>query len=345
VDPADQLQFGENAVRIGGISAADVAAAATMAVHPPKDSQAAPNAWFLIRQDRWRDAVLAAQFATDPIDAGLLLTDREFLPTPTVDALDRVPVGAFPKAKGLETILLSKAGPDVLIGLVDRELKSTLIDAPSPFALGSKLVPFHGGGAGRFSPTIVVASADERDYALPAAAWAAYSGDALVLTGRDDIPAASRAVIAQREKLTLERPHIYVVGPESVISESVVQDLSAYGEVKRVAGDSAVETAVELARYRDPETQFGWGFKKGPLNVSLVNAGDWGNAVGAFTFAAAGPQAPLLLTDSADRVPEPVLEYVRELRGSKPGSGFVFGGRDSISSAALEQLDEALGAE
>jgi hypothetical protein len=150
-------------------------------------------------------------------------------------------------------------------------------------------------------------------------------------------------MIAQREQLTLERPAMYVIGPERVISESVVDDLSAYGEVKRVAGDTAVETAVALARYRDPKTQFGWGYDRAPANVSLVNATDWGNAIGAFTFAATGPQAPLLLTDSADRLPEPVLRYLRDIRGSRPSQGFVFGDRESIGSNAFRQLDMALG--
>jgi hypothetical protein len=342
VDPADQLEFGENAVRIGGISGADVAAGAALAVYPPHGEEP-PSSWFFVRADRWTDAVLAAQFATRPIDGGLLVTNKEYLPTATVDVLNRVRVDGFPKGKGLKAIGMSKVGPDVLIGLKDRKLVTTLMQEKTPFEQAKKLVPFHGGGAGRYSPTIVVASGDQRDYALPAAAWAAYSGDALVLVTRDKLPAATRAIVAQREKVTLERPHIYVIGPESVISDAVARELATYGDVKRVGRGSAIETAVELARYRDPETQFGWGFKRGPANVSLVNAGDWRNAVGAFTFAATGPQAPLLLTDSSEQLPAPVLDYVRSLRTTGTGQGFVFGDRNSVGSAAFAQLDEALG--
>jgi hypothetical protein len=342
VDPRAQLQFGANTVRVGGISPADVAAGALLAAYPEGGDQ--PKAWFLVRRDRWTDAVLAAQFATSPIDAAVLPIEKEYVPTATVDSLDRLRVTGYPRAKGLEVVVMGKAGVDVYLGLKERRLKATQLDEATPFALGEKLVPFHGGGAGRYSPTIVVASAEERDYALPAAAWSAYSGDALALVRHDEIPAATRRLIAQREQLTLERPALYVIGPESVISDSVVEELSAYGDVKRVAGDSAVETAVALARYRDPETQFVWGFERAPLNVSLVNTGDWANAIGAFTFAASGPQAPLLLTDSSERLPEPVLEYLRDARGARAGQGFVFGDRRSISTAAFRQLDEALGA-
>jgi hypothetical protein len=341
VDPQDYLEWGENAARIGGIGAADVAAAATMAVYPP-DGGERPSSWFLVRDDRWTDAVIAAQFATKPINAGLGVIDKEYVPTPTVDTLARVTVTSYPKGKGLEAAVIGKAGTDVFVELKDRRLKMTQLKEPTPFDLAEAVVPFHGGGARKFSSSIVVASADDSSYALPAAAWSAYSGDTLVLTRRDEVPAATRRVIAQREKLRLERPTIYVIGPEDVISESVVEELSAYGEVKRVAGDSAVETSIALARYRDPDTLFGWGLEHAPASFSLVNEEEWGDAVGAFTFAAKGPQAPLLLTDSADRLPKPVEDYLDDLSGSQPSHGFVFGDAESITSAQFTQFDKAL---
>ena len=342
VDPQDYLEWGENAARIGGISAADVAAGATMAVYPP-DGGERPSSWFLVRDDRWTDAVIAAQFTTKPINAGLGVIKKDYVPTPTVDTLARVTVTGYPKGKGLEAAVLGKAGTDVFVALKDRRLKMTQLEQPTPFDLAEKVVPFHGGAARRYSPSIVVASADERSSALPAAAWSAFSGDALVLAERDSLPDATRRVVAQREKLTLERPAIYVIGPESVISESVVTELSAYGEVKRVAGESAVETAIALARYRDSETLFGWGLKRAPANFSLVNEDDWGDAIGAFTFAAQGPQAPLLLTDSADQLPAPLERYLDDVSGSQPSHGFVFGDAESIGSEEFQQFDKALG--
>lgn len=341
VDPRSQLEWGERAARIGGISAADVAAGAAMAAYPP-DGGERPSSWFLVRDDRWTDAVIAAQFATKPINAGLGVIDKDHLPTATVDLLRRVTASGYPKGKGLKAAVLGKAGTDVFLGLKERKLKATQLKARTPFALAEKLVPFHGGGARKYSTSIVIASAEERSYALPAAAWSAYSGDTLVLVEGDAVPAAARSVIAQREKLTLVRPTMYVIGPEDVISDAVVEELAAYGEVKRVAGDSAVETAIELARYRDPETLFGWGLRRAPANVSLVNEKEWGDAIGAFTFAAKGPQAPLLLTDSSERLPAPLVRYLEELRGSPPSRGFVFGDRQSIGSAAFRQFDEAL---
>jgi len=342
-DAGEQLEFGRNVARIGGISPSDVAGAAVLAAYPPGGDT--PTSWFLLPQHRWHEAVLAAQFATDPVDAALLPINKEYIPPAAIDLLSRIEARGYPRAKGLEAVVLGKAGTDVFVDLTDRRLKATQLKAASPTDLSETLVPFHGGGAGKYSSNIVVASADERDYALPAAAWSAYSGDTLVFVTKDGVPPATARILAQREKLRLEKPTMYLIGPERVISASVAGQLAAYGSVKRVAGESAAATSVALARYHDPQTLFGWNMKRGPANVSLVNPKQWGNAIGAWTFAAAGPQAPLLLTESPQFLPPPVARYVEALgRAGEPSQGFVFGDRKSISSRALQQLDAALGA-
>ena len=100
--------------------------------------------------------------------------------------------------------------------------------------------------------------------------------------------------------------------------------------------------ALALARYRDRATGFGWNLARGPASLSFVNTRNWGNSFGAFNFAAGGPQAALLLTRAAS-VPPEVFDYMQELRSGPANQGFVFGGKHSISSAALRQLDRVLG--
>ena len=58
---------------------------------------------------------------------------------------------------------------------------------------------------------MLVASSDRPDFAMPAAAWAAKSGDPVLWTGRDELPADTRAAIAAHKK-----PRIYVLGPPDV---------------------------------------------------------------------------------------------------------------------------------
>ena len=52
---------------------------------------------------------------------------------------------------------------------------------------------------------------------MPAAGWAAKSGDPVLWTGRDALPPETKQAIEAHRK-----PKIYVLGPEDVISEAVV---------------------------------------------------------------------------------------------------------------------------
>jgi hypothetical protein len=256
--------------------------------------------------------------------------------------LARITPTGFPKGKGLEALLLDKVGQDVLIDLQDRELKFALINAKQPSKLANDAVPFRGGWAEKYSPEIVVASADRVDYALPAAAWSAYTGDSLAYVSRRGVPKSTIEMLTLRKGVTLQTPNIYVIGPPSVIPDAVVSQLAAYGNVTRIAGANPTETSIALARFRDAGTGFGWGMKKGPVNVSIVNSRHWANAIGAFAYAARGPKAPLIVIPDGKKLPIEVIRYLRDMRSGDPSHGFVFGDQKSISSEVLQQLDAVL---
>jgi hypothetical protein len=340
---ATQPTIGRNVVRLPGISATDLSSAAVLAAYDPRSGAKPPEGWVLVSQDDWRQTVVASQFAARPVSAGVLAIDREFIPTAAGDLLARIRPTGFPQSSGLEVVVLDHVGNDVYVDLQDLGLKPTVLTG-APDELAAKLVPFRGGWARAYSDAIVVVSSEARDYALPAAAWSAYSGDTVAFVHRDSVPRATREVLAQRQKLRLRRPAIYVIGPEDVVSEKVAAQLARYGPVHRIAGADAVETSVALARYHDPSTGFGWGMRRGPASVSLVNREHWSDAIAAMTLAATGPQAPLLLTDSADSLPAPVENYLHQLRGRKPSQAYVMGGTSSIGEPVMSALDRLLDA-
>jgi hypothetical protein len=310
----------------------------------PAERGARPGGLVLVEKGAWRELVLAAQFAGDPVNAAVLPIERDYLPMAAADLVHRLKPTGFRKAKGLEALILGPAGEDVLVDLQDAELKmSQLKGMPAP-KLAAELVPYRSGFAGRHTSSILIVSArdQDRDYALPAAAWSAFSGDTIAFVDGDEVPQATRDLLVQREKLRLEKPTMYVIGPESVVSRKVVAELDRYGTVKRVAGSDAAETAVAVARYRDKSTGFGWGQYRGPGSVALVNPRDWANGVGAWSFAAHGPRAPLLLTGADGRLPASVRSYLRELRGAEASQGFAFGSEKSLATPVLAELDALL---
>lgn len=344
-DPAAP-EFGDNVVRIPGLSPEDVAAAATLAVDPP-DEGSPPSGWVIYPKADWRAAVVAAQFAAAPVDAGVLPTERKFFPTPIADVLDRLSPDGFPNGKGLESILLGNAGRQLIVDLQDRQLRLSEFGAPSAAALAAKLAPYRGGYAGSYSDTVLVVSAADaaRDYGLVAAAWSAFSGDTIAFVDADRVPAATRRLLSQREELRTRQPTIYVLGPESVISDGTVAELGAFGAVKRIPGETPAEAAVELARSQDPDTGFGFGIVDGPASFTLVNTEqDWKNAFAGIVLAGAGPLAPILPLDSPDRLPPVVRDYLRGLKGSEPNQAFALGDRKGVSSDLVAELDRLLAA-
>jgi hypothetical protein len=80
-----------------------------------------------------------------------------------------------------------------------------------------------------------------------------------------------------------------------------------------------------------------------PASLSLVNPRDWANGVGALTFAARGPRAPLLLTDEKGELPRAVRSYLGELRAREPSQLFAFGDEASLAAPLLAELDALLG--
>lgn len=337
--PPPGAQFGRSVVRVPGRSPADVAGAAVLAAYPAERGER-PGGLVLTADDDWRRLVVGASLAAAPVNAAVLPIKRDYLPTATVDLLARVKPTGFRRAHGLQALVLGRAGSDVFTDLSDAGLKLSQMKARNPAQLAADTVPYRAGFAGKTTSSILVVSQAERDYALPAAAWSAFSGDTVAFAGRGTVPAATRKILHQRVKLRLEKPTIYVLGPASVIGPRAMQALRRYGTVKRIGGRTPAEASVALARYRDPKTGFGWGLRHAPASVSLVSQQAWGDVAGALTFAARGPRAPVLLLERRDALPRPVGRY---LRGLGRAQVFAFGDDRAIATPLLTQVDGIVG--
>lgn len=344
-DPAAP-EFGDHVVRVPGLSPEDVAAAALIAVYPP-DGDDSPTGWVIFPKGEWPLGLVAAQFAGEPVYGGVLPSEPDFLPTPIFDVLDRIEPQGFPQGSGLQTILLGRPGDDIVVDVQEQKLDLTELDAPSPAGLAAELAPYRGGYAEGYSDNVLVVSSEEeaRDYGLIASAWSAFSGDTIAFVDSEGVPEATAGLLVQREKLRTRQPTIYVLGPESLIPDSTLGELGAYGEVKRLPGETPAEAAVELARYQDETTGFGFGITEGPASFSLVNTEqDWQNAYAGFIFAGAGPRAPILPIGSPDELPAPVRDYLTKLKGGEPNQAYVLGDPKGISSSLVADLDELLAA-
>ena len=68
---------------------------------------------------------------------------------------------------------------------------------------------------------ILIASSDDPEFAMPAAAWAARSGDPVLFAQADSVPSPTIKAIER-----LEDVPVFVLGPEDVISNGAVKEIS-----------------------------------------------------------------------------------------------------------------------
>lgn len=326
----------KNTTRIGGADPVADAAAAARAVFPSVSPETRPAAVALVDGGDWRTALAASVLMAEPVGAPMLLTDGTRLPRATEAALEALaPTGSEP-AGGAQV---------VRVGDVPRPagLESTDLVGPDPYALARAIDAFHASARGTASDDVLIVSADEPAYAMPAAAWAAKSGDPILFANRDTLPEPTRAALA-----THRRPRIYVLGPSDVISPKVTIELRKLGTVTRLGGQDPQANAVEFARYTDQN--FGWGVVDPGHGLVFADPRRPADAAAAAPLSASGKWGPLLLTGDDGELPEVVADYLLDIQ---PGyrrdptrgvynHGWIIGDDEAISVAAQARIDTLL---
>jgi hypothetical protein len=324
-----------NTVRVGGGDPVADLAGTAAAVFPSTTATDRPHAVALVDKDDWQGAVAGSVLNAQPLGAPLLASDGTKLPAATSDVIGRLKPSGADLARDVQVIRIGTKPP------APSGLKSGKIAAADPYATAAAIDRFFTAIRGKPSPHLIVASGEQAPYAMPAAAWAARSGDSVLYTKKDAVPRATMQAIAAHDK-----PDIYVLGPENVISSSVEKKLKQVGTVRRVDGPTPVANAVALARYS--RRGFGWGVTVPGYNFSLASTGRPLDAAAAATLATNGVFAPMLLTDTADRLPTDVSGYLLDVQPGyqdDPSSGvynrvWVLGDTKTISLDAQGRLDQ-----
>jgi hypothetical protein len=323
----------KNTTRVAGEDAVEDAAAVASAVYPGFDAQQRPQAVTLVDKHDWRAAIAAAVLMAPPIRAPILLTDGADLPDATDHALDRLRPSGTPLAGRAQAFEIGDARAG--------GLRRISVPSKDPFELASAVEALAFRLTGQRPSDVVVTSAADSRYAMPAAAWAAKSGDPVLFTNKDNLPAATRKAIARRDE-----PAIYVLGPRSVIGDGVLRRLKSLGRVRRIAGRDPVENAIAFARFADGD--FGWGVRDPGHGLSIANVERPLDAAAAAALAASGSYAPLVVTDSADALPPSLRGYLLDIQPgyqTDPVRGvynhaWLLGDESAIGGAVQGKIDE-----
>jgi ell wall binding domain 2 (CWB2) len=326
----------KNTTRVGGADPVADAAGAARAVFPATSASTRPGAVVVADGRDWRIGVAAAVLAGTTVRAPILLSNGSDLPAASRDAL------AALKPRGSKAV----GGAQVIrVGDVARPpgLRIADVRGAEPFAIARAVDAFSAAAAGKESRSVVIASADDPGYAMPAAAWAAKSGDPVLFVRRNAIPAATRAALAAHR-----RPHIYVLGPPETISEAVVSQLGRLGTATRVGSGDPVRSSIDFARYVDGS--FGWGVIDPGHGLVFARADRPLDAAAAAPLSASGTYGPLILLSNADQLDAPVNDYLLDIQ---PGyskdpvrgvynHGWIVGDDTAISTGVQSRIDELL---
>lgn len=291
-----------NTTRVGGEDPATTAAGVALAVFPSAKVAQRPSAVTLVDEDDWRGAVAAAVLMSAPVRAPLLVTSGGDLPDPTSQALATLDPQGNPATDRAQAFAIgSAATPD--------DLRATTVKG-SGAGLAVAVAELRDELFGAKPAHIVLAPASDSAFAMPAAAWAARSGDPVLFSGRGALPATS-AHYLQREKGV----PVFVLGPSTAISSDVVREIAKAGHpVRRVSGEDPVENAIALARYASGD--FGWNVNDPGHGFVVARSDEPLLGAIAAPLSASGTWGPLLLTDDADTLPVPLREYFLDI---KPG--------------------------
>ena len=288
-----------NTVRVGGSDAASDAAGVAGALYPATGDSDRPTAVVLVDQDDWVSAIAASVLVGRPIGAPILLSDGADLPAVSQDVLDHLKPKGSDLSKDAQVI---RIGPDVAR---PSGYKTALIEGDDPFQRAAAIDRFYSAARGKPSNDVVLYSADSPDYAMPAAAWAARSGDSVLPVKRNRIPAPVAKALAEHSK-----PNVFVLGPDNVISQKVFDQLKKRKlarAVQRIEGPNPVENAIAFTRYEKGD--FGWGVVVPGYNFTIASTGRPADAAAAASLATRGVFAPLLLSDDAAKMPPKLEEY------------------------------------
>jgi hypothetical protein len=341
----------KNTTRVAGGDPIADAAGVALAVYPSSSSNTHPAVVTIAPTDDWEAALAASVLMAPPIHAPILLSGSSSLPTATADALNILTPGGSGTVGGAQVIRIGDVAKPP-------GLRAASVSAKDPYALAAAIDRFVSAAHGQPSSDVVIASADDPRYAMPAAGWAAESGDPILFVNRSAVPEPTRQAL-----LSHKRPHMYVLGPAGLVPGKVLSQLQKYGDVKRISAADPISSSVAFAIYRDPPCpfgqpcahvpgSFGWAMRSPGHGYVLINAGRTLDAAAAAPLSGSGSFGPVLLVDKPSTLPTPVLNFFLDY--ATPGytaegptaavynHGWVIGDQNAISVSTQAEVDNLL---
>ncbi len=304
-----------------------------------------PSSVVLTDVSNWQIAAASADLIHHPNNGPILYINKEGVPTETLNELKRLEPKGAEGNNGIQVVLVGPIASNVEEQLDSLNLKVDRIEGKEPAAVAQAIDSYYEKAAGALPQSVIIGSMDEPEYTLPAVNWIAHMPEPLLYVTKNEIPKPTMNALQQRNG----KASIYVLGPESVISAKVENELRTYGSVTRISGNDPYENAIAFAQFKDSTNQFGWGITTPGHNLSFLTKDSTMLAIAAAPFSHLGKHAPLIFTDTKG-MPNSVMAYTMSLQPkfkNSPAEGpynhaWLTGDNNSISNYAQSEIDDML---
>ena len=343
IEPEEPAELGfpafatRNTTRVAGPDPIADAAGVALATFPTGGVVKGPPAVSLVDSEDWAGGVAASALVAEPIGAPVLLTRDGRLDELTTGAIDSLAPEGGSASGGAEAFQIGNAGEA-------EGLDTRAVDGDNAAEVAVEILELREKLVGDPPEHLLVTTSDDPEFAMPAAAWAARSGDPVLFAQADSVPTPTLDAIKR-----LKDVPVFILGPESVISRGAEKQIAGATEadvVRAASEDDPIANAVAFARFADGS--FGWNINDPGHGFVIANTERPADAGAASALSGTGKWGPLLLTDDA-KTPPPALEgYLLDLKPgyeSDPTRAFynhiwIIGDESALSVDTQVELDE-----
>jgi hypothetical protein len=353
----DLLELTGSTARLSGDNYLLTATAYSQAIYASAQDKDRPGAVVLVRDDDPAVALATTRLQHMPVNAPMLFVTENgtTIPEETRNELERLRPEGVMMDNNVQVYIVGDIDQSVADEVKQLKMKPRVISASNPIELSEVLDEYIAVLESNHRQIVFIASTDALEYAYPAANWNAHQGDGFAFVTPEGVPEETRRML---EKRWPYYPYIYVFAPPSVVDEGVMAELSQYGHVQRIPGDTPQEMSVRWAGYKDSghrtswlvgyrPRSVGWGYAEPGHNMLLARPDDWRVIVPSGVLSHMGKHGFLLLTGPEGELPDTLRSYLQVLKPhpthpSQQVFNFAWIIGNDVSDETVSELDDLL---
>ncbi|WP_205804440.1 cell wall-binding repeat 2 family protein [Methanolobus halotolerans] len=318
------LRLTGSTARLSGEDYLSTTTAYSQAIYASAQDKDRPGAVVLVRDDDPAAAITTTRLQHFPVNAPMLFVtgNDTTIPTETRDELERLKPEGVMMDNNVQVYIVGDIDRSVAEEIRNMDMKPRTIYASDAIELTEAVDEYIAVLESNHRQIVFIASTDALEYAYPASNWNAHQGDAFAYVTPEGVPDETRRML---EKRWPYYPYIYVFAPSSVVDDETMADLSQYGHVQRIPGETPQEMAVRWAGYKDSghrtswyvgfrPRSVGWGYAEPGHNMLLADPDDWRVIIPSGVLSHMGKHGFLLMTESGGGLPDTMRSYLQVIK-------------------------------